>query len=120
MNAELFVDPLQRLGPLAVMSHLIYVIISMTTVGLFFDGHHAAPFIEFARCTFFFFYSQNSIPLLTNTLSWAGLVQMFGINLESYIYLFLRGYFLISALGFGLISAFQTYEKSLRLKMKNA
>lgn len=94
----------QRMSPLAVFCHIFYVIFSITTMGLFYDNNLLAPFIEFARCIFLMVYSNGSINLLTNSLNWSGLAEVFSGSVEIQIYFFLRTYFVFSTFIWSLIT----------------
>ena len=99
------VHSLQRLSPIAVVCHLSYVLFSMTTTGMFFDGHRLAPVFEFARCTFFFLYSLRGVPLLESTLTWIGLVDVYGPSVVTCTIIVLRIYFVMSAIVWSIIPA---------------
>jgi len=96
---------LQRLSALAIFCHLFYVLFSMTTTGMFFDGHHLAPLFEFVRCAFFFVYSLRGLPLLESALNWMGLVDLYGPSVVTYTTLCLQIYFIVSAAIWSLIPA---------------
>ena len=110
---------LQTFSPFAIITHSIFVTFSLTTIGMFFDRHPAAPYMEFARCSFVFFFSLNDIPLLTNALNWSGLAHTYGSDLEFYLHLVVRIYFLIAATTWGLISGYRKYGFSMHLKIKS-
>ena len=96
------------MSPVAVLTHLAYVIFSLTVMGMFYDGHRLAPFLEFSRCSFLFFYSYGEISILSNSISWSGISEIIGGSVESQIYLALRCYFFLSALVWGLFSTYHT------------
>ena len=73
-------------------------------MGLFYDNNLLAPFIEFARCIFLMVYSNGSINLLTNSLNWSGLAEVFSGSVEIQIYFFLRTYFVFSTFIWSLIT----------------
>jgi hypothetical protein len=77
----------------------------MTTIGMFFDGHHLAPLFEFVRCAFFFVYSLRGLPLLESALTWMGLVDLYGPSVVTYTTLCLQIYFIVSAAIWSLIPA---------------
>jgi len=106
--ASIFHD---RLSLVALLCHFTYVLLSMCNVGMFFDNHPAASLVEFVRCAFFLAYSHSGIPLLTNSLVWSGLNEMYGPVLESSIFMVLRSYFFVSTLVWGIIY-FRQYDKS--------
>lgn len=101
------------MSPLAVFAHLMYVIFSLTTFGMFYDRHRLAPFFEFSRCSFLFFYSAGGLPILSNSLSWSGLQDLLGESIDNQIYYGLRVYTFVSAIAWGLLSTYQTIELSL-------
>ena len=100
------------------MCHLVYVLFTMTTIGMFFDEHPLSAFCEFARCSFFFMYSLKGIPLLSNVLVWSGMVDFFGAEIIPQVLLILRGYFLVSSVSWAFIAAFKAYETSPNAKEK--
>ena len=106
----------QRLGPTAVVCNLIFILFSMTATGMMFDGHPMAPFLEFVRCSFFFLYSLKGLPLLTNALTWSGLVAYFGPTLVPHVLLVLRAYFLVSSIVWGLVTTYHALERTTRGK----
>ena len=106
----------QRVSMLAMLCHFTYVIFTMSNVGMFFDNHPIAPLLEFARCAFFLAYSQSGFSLLTDSLTWSGLNEMYGPILESTIFMVLRSYFFVSTLVWGIIAFRQS--DALRSKMK--
>ena len=95
------------------------VMFSLTTMGMFYDRHPAAPYMEFARCSFVFFYSLNGIPLLTNALGWSRLAHAYESEMEFYLHLVVRSYFLIATIVWGLISGYRIYGCSIHLKIKS-
>ena len=99
---------------MAVVCNLAYVLFTMTTTGMFFDGHPLAPFCEFARCSFLFLYSIRGIPLLSDALTWSGLVNVFGPLLIPRVLLALRAYFLLSAIVWGVTMAYNAYDRTTR------
>lgn len=105
-----------RVSMLAMLCHFTYVIFTMSNVGMFFDNHPIAPLLEFARCAFFLAYSQSGLSLLTDSLTWSGLNEMYGPILESTIFMVLRSYFFVSTLVWGIIAFRQS--DALRSKMK--
>ena len=109
---------LQRLSPLAIFCHLFYVLFSMTTTGMFFDGHHLAPLFEFVRCASFFVYSLRGLPLLESTLTWMGLVDLYGPSAVSYTTLLLQIYFIVSAAIWSLIPAINLSSNYIQKKLK--
>ena len=109
---------MQRLSPLAIFCHLFYVLFSMTTIGMFFDGHHLAPLFEFGRCAFFFVYSLRGLPLLESTLTWMGLVDLYGPSAVSYTTLLLQIYFIVSAAIWSLIPALNLSSNYIQKKLK--
>ena len=108
---------MQRLSPLAIFCHLFYVLFSMTTIGMFFDGHHLAPLFEFVRCAFFFVYSLRGLPLLESTLTWMGLVDLYGPSAVSYTTLLLQIYFIVSAAIWSLIPALNLSSGYIQKKL---
>jgi len=106
----------QRLGPTAVVCNLIFILFSMTATGMMFDGHPMAPFLEFVRCSFFFLYSLKGLPLLTNALTWSGLVAYFGPTLVPQALFVLRAYFLVSSIAWGSITTYHAVERTTRGK----
>lgn len=88
----------------------MYVIYTITLIGMMYDHHRLAPILEFIRCSLFFFYSRGGIPILSNTLSWSGLTEVLGESMEVQLYFLLRVYFFISTLIWGIISASNSTE----------
>jgi len=82
----------------AIACHLFFSVFTFINIGMFFDQSPLVPAQEFIRCSFFLMYSQGGIPLLTNAISWFNLTSMFAGQLELYIYVALRSYFLLSTL----------------------
>ena len=90
---------------MSIFCHLFYVVISFTTIGMFFDNNRFASLVEAVRCIFLFFYTTYSnIPLLTETIVWSGHAELNGGSLHIHIELLLKIYFLFSAFAWTLLS----------------
>ena len=88
----------------------------MTTIGMFFDGHHLAPLFEFVRCAFFV-YSLRGLPLLESALTWMGLVELYGPSVVTYTTRCLQIYFIVSAAIWSLIPALNLSSGYIQKKL---
>jgi len=104
-----------RLSTLFVVCHLAYVVLGTANIGMFYDRNPAVATVEFVRCAIVVVYSHyEGLPIVTNSLMWSGLTNIYGASLGSTICLALNSYFFASTFVWGLISGYQTYENSLK------
>ena len=104
--------------PTAVLLHLVYIMFTLTAVGMLFDGHPLTPLIEFLRCGFFCFYSQRQLPILSNSFTWTGMTKVFGNSVEFGIYEILQAYFFVSVIYWGYLIVCGRIWHTLPYKIK--
>lgn len=99
---------LQQMSSMELFFHLMYIVYSSTTTGLLYNKNQFAPFCEFLRCSFVFFYSLNGLLVVKNVLTWAESVRLIEerqlVEHNNFILMFVQILFFISALIWGFIS----------------
>jgi len=106
------------LSPLALVLHLTYVVSTMTLTGMFYDAHRLVPVLEFFRCTIVFFYSRVKLLVITNTITFLGLSDVWGGNLEPAVQLLVRSFFFFGMVVWGFICTHKLWQRALTVKMK--
>lgn len=108
---------LQRFSTFFIVCHLAYVVLGMANTGMFIDRNPATATVEFIRCAIVVIYTHyEGFNIVTKSLMWSGLTDLYGVALESTICMALSSFFFASTLVWGLISGYQTFEKSLNAK----
>jgi len=97
---------------------LTYVVSTMTLTGMFYDAHRLVPVLEFFRCTIVFFYSRVKLLVITNTITFLGLSDVWGGNLEPAVQLLVRSFFFFGMVVWGFICTHKLWQRALTVKMK--
>jgi len=100
------------LGPVSFVCHLAFLVITLGSIGMQFDRNPIAPYVEFLRCAFLYLYSLNGIELFTTTWTYSGLNTIMDDSWHTNIQFLLRSYFLLSAMGWAIISVPQIFKMS--------
>lgn len=101
------------LSPFTLYLHLVFVVLSFSTIGMLFDANPWAPLVEFCRCTLVFVHSRERMPILSNSLNYLGLVDVFGLSVEPVLRDLLRSFFGVSMVVWAVICSHKLYQRAV-------